>query len=230
MDEQTSTDIQKIMEDESQLVSSKYGENSFPSIFWKTQKECLSKAGNLRKGIRWHLLIIKWCLYLRHQLSKAYETLRESGIALPLQWTLRDYSNAVKAGPGFSLKVDRQLLQAAKLTTSPDYHRLIIVLIDEMHVKEELVYDKHSGRLIGFVDLGDMNNHLACFEESLLDGEDVVTTPPLAKSMVAFMVRGLFTSLKFTYAQFPCVSLTGEQLFFPFWEAVSHLERIGFKV
>uniref|UniRef100_A0A1X7UCH1 Transposable element P transposase-like RNase H domain-containing protein n=1 Tax=Amphimedon queenslandica TaxID=400682 RepID=A0A1X7UCH1_AMPQE len=65
------------------------------------------------------------------------------------------------------------------------------------------------------------------FKKSL-DSEN--TPPPLAKSMVSFMVKGLFTSLKFPYAQFPCVSLVGEQLFPLFWEAVFRLERIGFKV
>lgn len=87
-------------------------------------------------------------------------------------------------------------LEAAKLATSPDYHRLVILLIDEMHVKEDLVYDKHSGRMIGFVDLGNINNHLSRFEQSLTDDEHAMDdTPILAKSMVAFMVRGLFTTL-----------------------------------
>ena len=140
---------------------------------------------------------------------------------------MRDYSNAVKAGAGFSLEVDHQLLQAAKLLNAPAYHSLVVLFIDEMHVKEDLVYDKHSGRLVGFVDLGNINNHLARFEESLSEDE---STPSLANSMIAFMVKGLFTTLKFTYAQFPCTSLTGEQMFNPFWEAIFRLERIGFKV
>ena len=151
LDEQTSTDLQKIILDEDQLNCSKFPEDSFPFIFWKQQRECLPKKGQLKKGIRWHPLMIKWCIYLKHQSSKAYETLRGSGIALPSQRTLRDYSNAVKAGPGFSLEVDDQILKAAKLSSSPDYHSLIVLLIDEMHVKEDLVYNKHSGRLIGFV-------------------------------------------------------------------------------
>ena len=229
LDGQTSTDIQTIMEDENKLVCSKYPKNSFPFVFWKQQMECSLKQGKLKNRIRWHPLMVKWCIYLRHQSSKAYETLRDSGIALPSQRTLRDYSNAVKAAPGFSLEVDQQILQAAKLASSPDYHRLVVLLIDELHIKEELIYDKHSGQLIGFVNLGKINNHLARFEQSLFDDDHpTVNNPPLAKSMLAFMVRGLFTKLKFVYAQFPCISLTGEQLFCPFWEAVFRLERIGF--
>lgn len=44
------------------------------------------------------------------------------------------------------------------------------------------------------------------------------------------MVRGLFSDLKFPYAQFPCSSVSGDQLFEPFWEAVRRLEKCGFKV
>lgn len=233
LDSDTSDDLQQIIQDEDDFVSSKYPEDSFPHIFWKTQRDNISKEGKLKNGVRWHPLMIKWCLYLKHQSSKAYETLRQSGLSLPSQRTLRDYSNAVKAEAGFSLEVDRQILDAAKLSTSPDYHRLVILLIDEMHVKEDLVYNKHSGRLVGFVDLGEVNNHLASFERSLYcedDDANRFTGPTLAKSVVAFMVRGLFTKLRFPYAQFPCANLSGEQMFFPFWECVARLERMGFKV
>ena len=70
----------------------------------------MGREGAKKNGIRWHPLIIKWCLYLRHQSSKSYETLREPGIlALPSQRTLRDYSHAVNTGAGFSSEVDHQL-------------------------------------------------------------------------------------------------------------------------
>ena len=69
----------------------------------------------------------------------------------------------------------------------------MILLLDEMHVKEDLVYDKHSGAMIGFANLGDINDHLLQFESSLL--EDKQMSPRLAKSMMVFMVRGLFSKL-----------------------------------
>ena len=36
-----------------------------------------------------------------------------------------------------------------------------------MHIKHDLVYDKHSGSLIGFVDLGSTNNQILEFEKTL---------------------------------------------------------------
>ena len=148
-------------------------------------------------------------------------------MALPSQRTLKDYSHAVSTGAGFSSEVDHQLLRAAKLSTSPKYHALIAILIDEMSIKEDLVYDKHTGQVIGFVNLGEVNNHLQLFKQSLNDKED---DPVMAKSMMAFMVKGLFTSLRFPYVHFPCTSISGEQIFSPFWQSVFRPEKMGVKV
>lgn len=95
--------------------------------------------------------------------------------------------------------------------------------MDEMHIKEDLVYNKHTGELVGFVNLGDINSHLVKFEKSL-SGED--QTEPLAKSMLTIMVRGLFTLLQLPYAQFPCKTISGDLMYDPFWEAVSRIERL----
>ena len=89
-------------------------------------------------------------------------------------------------------------------------------------MKEDLVYDKHNGKLIGFVNLGDTPLSLCLSWNS--------SNCPLAKSMLVFMVRGLFSRLNFPYAQFACHTLTGELLVDPVWEAISHLERQGIRV
>ena len=44
------------------------------------------------------------------------------------------------------------------------------------------------------------------------------------------MVSGLFSGLCSPYAQFPCTSLSGDQLYPLVWECPRHLEMIGFKV
>ena len=104
----------------------------------------------------------------------------------------------------------------------------MVLLLDEMHIREDLVYDKRTGRMIGFTNLGDINNHLLAFERSV--EENRTEGNALAKTMMAFMVRGLFTPLRYAYAQFPCAKVTGDLLVEPFWKAVYRLERMGFKV
>ena len=228
VDEQTSYDLKQIIiENEGDQNACKLkNQNSFQHLFSQQQKIAASKQ-NL-KGMRWHPLMIKWCIFLRHQSQSAYETLRQSGcVLLPSQRTLRDYTHHIKPSAGFSADVDTQLYHAAKLDSCEEREKYVILLLDEMHIKEDLVFDKHSGELIGFINLGDINSHLLALEQSLTSDS---SSPPLANSMMTFMVRGLFSHLQFPYAHFPCHNLTSDLLYAPFWEAVYRLERLGFKV
>ena len=133
-----------IVEDKSPFVASSYEEGSFPRIFWEVQQ----RASSLKdmRSMRWHPLMIQWCLYLQHLSSSAYELIRESGIIkLPSQRTLRDYTYITKAKAGFSSDVDEQLMKAAKLDLCAERDKCVIILMDEMHIKEGKVYDKHTG-------------------------------------------------------------------------------------
>lgn len=96
--------------------------------------------------------------------------------------------------------------------------------MDEMHIKQDLVYNKHSGELTGFINLGDINTHLIDLERSL-DQSLSLSNTPLAKTLLVIMVRGLFSSLQFPYAQFTCLNLSGDLMYDVFWEAVERLER-----
>ena len=96
LDNDTASDIKAIMDAEEHRVKKDHGEGSFLRLFWQTQKEAASGPAC---GRRWHPMIIKWCIYLRHQSSKAYDTLRHT-LALPSQRTLRDYTSCVKASAG----------------------------------------------------------------------------------------------------------------------------------
>ncbi len=133
-------------------------EGSFQRIFWEEQKKAVQCKDP--RQVRWHPLIIKWCLYLRHRSSGAYETLRNSGVLrLPSQRTLRDYTHYIRAHVGFSSEVDKELLRVAEYRELQEWQKCVVLLIDEMHLKEDLVYDKVTGALIGFTSLGDTNEH-----------------------------------------------------------------------
>lgn len=132
---------------------------------------------------------------------------------------------------GYSAGVDSQLYNAAKLDKCEGRNKCVILLLDEMYIKQDLVFSKSTGELIGFVNLGDINTHLLALERSVSSSDSTeLSEPTLAHTMMTFMVRGLFSRLEFPYAHFPCHKVTGELLFDPFWEAVYRLERLGFKV
>ena len=64
--------------------------------------------------------------------------------------------------------------------------------------------------LVGYSDLGEINNLLSDCEEQFNTSER--TPRPLGKLMLVFMVRGLFTSLKFLCIQNPAASVKGEHI------------------
>lgn len=91
--------------------------------------------------------MIKWCLYLRHLSSSGYEALKKSGcISLPSQRKCRDYTHYVRATTGFFTNVDKQLIAAAEIATCADWEKCVVLLMDEMHIREDLVYNKTSGK------------------------------------------------------------------------------------
>ena len=105
------------------------------------------------------MLYDRWCIYLRHLSGKGYEVLRESGyLKLPSERTLRDYTYYNKTQIGFSTATDLELVQLTK-----DYlpwQKMVGITIDEMYIREGVVYDRKTGQVLGFTDLGDITNHL----------------------------------------------------------------------
>ena len=194
----------------------------FKSIFWQQQMKASLAKG--KQGIRWHPAIIRWCLYLHHRSSGAYSTLRNSGvIVLPSERTLRDYRHFASSTPGFSKDVDLQLLDLVKVQEPADLANYVSVIIDEMYIKEGLVFDKHTGSLTGFTDLGDVCNLLPEYEQQQSGDGSMTFHRPVAKCMVIFMVWGLLTSLKFAYAQFPSTNTKGCDLFVLLWKVIERM-------
>ena len=68
--------------------------------------------------------------------------------------TQRLYTHHLKPTIGYSSEVDEQLYHAAKIKDCEMWQKHVILLLDEMHIKEDLVFDKHTGELVGFVNLG----------------------------------------------------------------------------
>ena len=183
----------------------------FMNLFWQQQMKVFSSNP---KGLRFHPMIIRFCLSLAAKSSSCYEELRNSGILkLPSQRTLRDYRNYVKPKPGFNNQV---ILELKKMTSDYTYlQRYVVLLIDEMKIRSNLVFDKFSGELIGFTDLGDTNINFAMFQKA-----DEIATHALA-----FLIRGISTNLKFCLAYFATKNVTSFQMLPLFWDAICILEK-----
>lgn len=201
-------DLRRIMDENDEHICSVKSPESFHFIFWKQQREAMLKSDP--RQMCWHPMMIKWCLHLHMLSSASYNSMRATGvIKLPSERTLRDYSNVVKARSGLQADVDAQLFEEAKLAEIPDYQKYVALIFDEVKVKEDLVYNKHTGEMIGFVDILDISIHIQAFEQSC---NNDAPQQKLASHISVFMVRGLFSSLPYPYAQFPCTTASVDVL------------------
>lgn len=113
--------------------------------------------------MRWHPLMIKWCICLRSKSGTTYDALRHSKfVNLPSERTLYDYSHYIKQGVGFQPEIIEHLANELKElgVYTEDWKKFVGLLQDEIKIKSDLVYDKHSGELVGFVDLENIGNQL----------------------------------------------------------------------
>ena len=151
----------------------------FMELFWQEQKKLLST----NSGVRYHPMIIRYCLSLATKSPACYEELRQTGI-------LKDYKNAIRPKAGFQNEVIEEL---KGLTNSHfDVQRYVVLLFDEMKILSNLVFDKVSGELIGYTDLGDPDINFGTLEK----------VDELASHALVFFVRGICTDLKFSLAYF----------------------------
>ena len=143
-DESLHYDLSQIMKQSVGDVTHSYPPGSFGRIFWENQQQASSVTD--ARSMRWDPLMVRWCLYLRHLSSSAYEMVQESGIIKhPSQRTPRDYTHHTKAIVGFSKEVDSQIVAAANLYTCEEREKYVLLIMDEMHIREDLVYDKQTG-------------------------------------------------------------------------------------
>ena len=144
---------------------------------------------------------------------------------MPSSRTLRDYGHFAPSSTGFLWETDLQLLkhfqQQQELQGNPrDLAKYVTFVLDEMYIKEGLVFNKHSGGMIGFSDLGEINELLAKYERAYKCDEGEPCHKPIANCFVTFMIRGFFTSMKFVYSQFAAVSTKGAELFVLLWKVI----------
>ena len=89
-----------------------------------------------------------------------------------------------------------------------------------MKIQEDLIWDKYSGELIGFVDIGDINTNYATLKN----------VKKLATHVLVFLVKSIVNPLSFSIATFATTGISSYQLMPIFWRAVLYLEKINLKV
>ncbi|KAJ8311135.1 hypothetical protein KUTeg_011313 [Tegillarca granosa] len=109
LNETESRDMGDLMKLCSEDVEKAYpNPNSLQRLFWEQQLR--SSKDNASRSMRWHPMIVRWCLFMRQKSTKAYDAMRESGfINLPSSRTLYDYSHYTKSTLGIQPDVIKML-------------------------------------------------------------------------------------------------------------------------
>ena len=72
IDDLVTEDLSQMMHEEEAQMQSLFPKGSFQQVFWQQQKRALQQKH--RCGIRWHSLMICFCLYLQHHSGKVWGT------------------------------------------------------------------------------------------------------------------------------------------------------------
>lgn len=180
IDDQLSVDLDQLMEENISHAS------PFMKLFWKEQVKNFSQ-----KSKRYHPMVIRFCLSMASKSGSMYDELRHSGIlCLPSKRTLRDYRNVIPPKTGFIPEVIDQLKKSTENLSG--HQRYVCIAFDEMKISSGLVFDKHSGEIIGFTSLGDDE-----VTEAFMGKEN-----SLASHALLFSVRGISSHLCFPVAYF----------------------------
>lgn len=74
----------------------------------------------------------------------------------------------------------------------------MVILFDEMKIQESLVWSKHTGKLIGFVNLGDANLSYATLDK----------TNTIVSHDLVFLIRSIVNPFKLNLSKFfPCMPI-----------------------
>ena len=156
-----------------------------------------------KRQMRWHPLAVRFALNIKYLSTSAYKAMRQSGIIhLPSERTLRDYTHWSSVHSGVQIEYIEDF--SKMLDDVPCRQRHCALCMDEMTIKSGLVFDKISGTIVGFTDLGSVNHDIEC----VVRGENYAR--PLADHAFAFLARSIFKpSLSSTVAYYFSSNLAG---------------------
>ena len=158
VDDGLSADLIKIMSnvDKSEV-------SPFMQFSWEEQKKYLNAF--CKTSICYNPMIIIYCLALQANSAAVYNDIccdEKTGtgfVVLPSQRKRWDYENYIHPKQGFNYEIKNELKN--KLNDFSYVEPFMLILFDKMKIHENLMWPKHTGDLIGFVDLGDVNLNYA---------------------------------------------------------------------
>ena len=107
----------------------------FMKFFWKEQQKYLKSLSN---GIRYHPMIIRYCLSLASKSVAPYDEIQYDAnkctefVILPSRRGLRDYLNYAKPRQGFNQELIQEL--SSKMKDFSERENVLVILSEEMKI------------------------------------------------------------------------------------------------
>ena len=130
----------------------------------------------------------RFALNLKYLSSAAYRAVGQF-LALPSKRTLRDYTHCIKFSAGMKSSIVHRLKDDINFEKCTPSEQKVSLIINEVKVKSGLVFTKSTGQLVGFIDLGKVNEELDQLAVSFNEGEQQSSEP---KQMLVLMVWTIF--------------------------------------
>ena len=148
--------------------------------------------------MRWHPLVLKWCLRIYSKSHSIYADLRESGfLKLPSGRTLSDYKNFCSSQSGWQISVLDAMRESFAKQGVSEVGKFGGLFFDEVKIKEGLLFDPSSWELIGFTDIGS--------NKSVTSNGNVTKSSvqeSLATHVLQFYFKSLFSNFQFSCSYF----------------------------
>ena len=192
-------------------------QDSFLEVLLRDQATAINTEA---KQMRWHPLVIRWCLRIYIKSHKLYDDLRNSGgLKLPSGRTLSDYKNFCSPESGWQTQNLHKMREEFDRMKPPKHASLGGLIFDEVKINEGLVFDHKNWELIGFTDL---------MEDDAT--EESHGPQNLATHILQFFYRSIFFKFDYPCAFFLTRTTTSLQLNRLFWLGISMLHNYGFEV
>ncbi|KAK3910782.1 Exportin-T [Frankliniella fusca] len=110
-------------------------------------------------------------------------------VKLPSRSTLFEYSHVENVVEG----IDRTVLQSVsnRVANFPEKHKKFHVLIgDEMYISQNLVFQKSTGKMIGYTSLNHIDKEVADLEKCI-DNPDAEMEEIVAEKVMVYMIKGV---------------------------------------
>lgn len=146
-----------------------------------------------------------------HLYPAAYKMVQSTGmIRLPSRRTLFDYAHAKPEEDGIdSVKLEFVAERVTKFVPHRRYH---VLMADEIHISQNIVFQKSSGRVIGYTKLDEVDQEIKKLN-NYLDHPNEEVSAAIASKALVYMVKGVSVRIKEVVASFPVSNPSAQQMY-----------------